>query len=310
MDSISYIFGIIKYVKNRIRNEYNNINNNYYNDNYINNNINIENPVIKSVGECVRAMLCNELCDTIMLVISCPRILNEFICILEVTDVLVAKNINNSYTTLLITYKNHPYTIHIANSMNELPNIHYNFDLTCNNLTVNFDGTMSTIIPHDKVNRHSSISWLMSCIHDALNRRFRVILSDYTNSLDKMQAYTQYIHSMIARGFTYDREGSKNLTSYHFVELKSHSQIKEYSNRDVSQCCNICQEQYDTEPLKKTVLLRCLHDYHIDCLHKWVQQSVQNPCPVCRASMNYEPVSGFGDNQVDEIIANYQGVGA
>ena len=310
MDPISYILGIIKYVKIRVRNEYND--NNYINNNnyYNNNNINIDNSTIKAVGECVRAMLCNELCDTITLVISCPRILNEFICILEVTDVLVAKNINISYTTLLITYKNQPYTIHIANSVHELPNVQLNFGVTCCNLTVGFDGSMTTIIPFESVNKHSSIAWLMSCIHDALNRRFRTVLTDHTNSLDKLHTYTQYMHSMIARGFTYDREGSKNLTSYHFVELKSHSQIKEYSCRDVSLCCNICQEQYDAEPSKKTVLLRCLHDYHIDCLNKWVQQSVHNPCPICRASLNYEPVSGFGDNQVDEIIANYQGVGA
>jgi hypothetical protein len=303
MDPISYIFGIIKYVKNRARND--------YNDNYINNNINyyIDNPV-KAVGECVRAMLCNESCNTLTLVISCPRILNEFITILEVTDVLVARNIHNLYTTLLITYKSLPYTIHVANSVHELPNVHLNFGLTCNNLTVNFDGTMTTIITHDKINRHSSTSWLMSCIHDSLHKRFRTVLVDYTNSMDKMQAYTQQFHDMLALGFVYDKEGSKNLTSYHFVELKSHSQIKEYSCRDVSQCCNICQEQYDAEPSKKTVLLRCLHDYHIDCLNKWVQQSLNNPCPMCRASVNYEPIANFGDNQADEIIANYQGVGA
>ena len=308
MDPINYIFGIIKYVKNRVRNEYNdnyiNNNNNYYN------NANIDNPVIKAVGECVRAMLCNEPCNTITLVISCHRILNEFINILEITDVLVSRNIHNLYTTLLITYKNRPYTIHIANVVHELPNIHLNFGLTCCNLTVNFDGTMSTIISHDKINRHNSTSWLMSCIHDSLHKRFRTVLVDYTNSLDKMQAYTQEFHNMLARGFVYDKEGSKNLTSYHFFELKSHSQIKEYSCRDVSLCCNICQEQYDAEPSKKTVLLRCLHDYHIDCLHKWVQQSLNNPCPICRASVNYEPISSFGDNQVDEIIANYQGMGA
>ena len=304
MDPISYIFGIIKYVKNRNRNE--------YNDNYINNyNINnMENSTIKAVGECVRAMLCNESCNTLTLVISCHRILNEFINILEVTDVLVARNIHNLYTTLLITYKTLPYTIHIANSVQELPNIHLHFGLTCCNLTVNFDGTMSTIITHDKINRHSAASWLMSCIHDALHKKFRVVLLDYTNSPDKLQAYTQQVHDMLARGVIYDKEGSKNLTSYHFVELKSHCHIKEYSNRDVSLCCNICQEQYDTEPSKKSVLLRCLHDYHVDCLQKWVQQSLNNPCPICRASVNYEPISGFGDNQVDEIIANYQGIGA
>jgi hypothetical protein len=229
---------------------------------------------------------------------------------LEVTDVLVARNINNLYTTLLITYKTLPYTLHIANSVHELPNIHFNFGLTCCNLSVNFDGTMTTIISHDKINRHSSTSWLMSCIHDALNKKFRVVLLDYTNSPDKLHAYTQQVHDMISRGFEYDRTGSKNLTSYHFVELKSHSHIKDYSDRDVSQCCNICQEQYDNEPSKKTVLLRCLHDYHIDCLNKWIQQSLNNPCPICRASVNYELPSGFGDNQADEIIANYQGVGA
>jgi hypothetical protein len=307
MDTISYIFGIIKYVKNRIRNEYNN----NYNNNYINNNINIENPVIKAVGDCVSSMICNERYDTIALVISCPQILNELIVILEITDVLVSKNYNNnSYTTLLITYKNQPYTIHIGNSINELSTVYLNFGLTCTNLTINFDGTMSTMIPHDKINKHSSISWLMSCIHDTMNKKFRIILLNYTNSLDTIQTYTQYIHSTIARGYKYDKEGSKNLTSYHFVELKSHFQIKEYSCRDVSQCCNICQEQYDADPLKGTVLLRCLHDYHIDCLHKWAQQSAHNPCPICRASLNYEPISDFGDNQADEIIANYQGVGA
>jgi hypothetical protein len=307
MDPISYIFGIIKYVKNRVRNEYND---NYINNNnYYNNNINIDNSSIKAVGECARAMLCNEFCDTLTLVLPCHRILNELINILEITDVLVSRNITNSYTTLLITYRNLPYTIHIANSVHELPNIHLHFGLTCNNLAVNFDGTMSTIITHERINRHSSTSWLMSCIHDSQHKRFRTVLLDYTNSPDKLQAYTQQVHDMVARGFVYDKENSKNLTSYHYVELKSHFCIKEYSKRDISQCCNICQEQYDAEPSKKTVLLRCLHDYHVDCLQKWVQQSLNNPCPICRASVNYEPTSGFGDNQADEIIANYQGVG-
>ena len=43
--------------------------------------------------------------------------------------------------------------------------------------------------------------------------------------------------------------------------------------------CIICQEEYENE--EKIGFLDCGHEYHADCLKKWVL--VKNVCPLCRA---------------------------
>jgi hypothetical protein len=303
-DPISYIFGILKYVKKRICND--NINN-YINNNIINQVDN--NVIIKAVGSCVRAMLHNEEYIDISLIISCPKLVNEFITILEITEVLRYHECKINYKILRICYKNKEHTIYIAYNIKNLPNYNQSFNLTCNNLAMDFDGNISTIISHNEIKRYTSSTWTTSCIQDAIFGKFRVILLDTMNTLDKIISYNDICNNMVHQGFVFDRNNSKNLTQYQFMELKSHLIVSEYcKDREVSQCCCICREHYSSEPNKKTILVGCLHDFHIDCLHHWVKckssSSPKKTCPVCRADLKFEPGMIYGDNQADEIIQN------
>jgi len=306
-DPISYIFGILKYVKKRVHNDNNN------NNNYINTNINNHydnNPIIKAVGSCVRAMLHNEEYIDISLVISCPRIVNEFITILEITETLsYHEDKLSKYKILRIFYKNKQHTIFIANDIKNLPSYNQSLSLTCNNLAIDFDGNISTIVSHNEIKRHNSLTWTTSCIQDAISGKFRVIVLDNMNTLDKIIMNNDICQNMIRLGFVFDRQNSKNLTLYQFIELNSHCAVSHFcKDREVSQCCCICREQYSSEPNKKTILVGCLHDFHIDCLQKWVKSQspsiVKKTCPVCRTELKYEPGMVYGDSQADEIIQN------
>ena len=311
-DPISYIFGILTYVKKRIHNDNINNNNNIINNNYINNNnLNSHfenNPIIKAVGSCVRAMLHREEYLDISLVISCPRIVDAFINIMEITELLsYHEDKLSKYKILRIFYKNKQQTIFIANDFKNLPSYNQSFSLTCNNLAIDIDGNISTLISHNEIKRHSSLTWTTSCIRDAISGKFRVIVLDNMNTLDKIIMGNDLCQNMVHLGFVFDRENSKNLTSYQFMELKSHCAVSQFcKDREISQCCCICQEQYSSQPNKRTILVGCLHDFHFECLHKWVKQtSIQKKtCPVCRAELKFEPGMFFGDRQADEIIQN------
>lgn len=293
-DPVSYIFGIIRYIRNRIRVEEDNIE---------------YNPSIKAVGSCVRALLHYEDYIDISLVISCSKLINQFISICQATEILTFhENISGNYKILRILYKNKSYTVFIANKLNSLPNYNACFGLTCNNLSIDFDGNISTIISNIGIKKHSCLSWTTSCIQDAISGKFRVIVLDRMNTLDRIIMYNDICQNMIHLGFVFDRDNSKDLTSYPFIELKSHVDIKEfYPERVVSESCCICREQYASEPDKSTILVGCLHDFHIDCLQKWVQQPqhTRNSCPVCRTDLKYEPCMLYGDNEADEIIRNH-----
>lgn len=302
-DPISYIFRILNYVRKRIHND-----NNYINNNNMNNQCD-NNPIIKAVGSCVRAMLHNEEYIDVSLIISCPRIVSEFITILELTEILSYHEDKINYKILRICYKNKEHTIYIANNVKNLPNYNQWFNLTCNNLAIDFNGNISTVISHIDIKRHSSLTWTTSCIHDAISGTFRVIVLDSMNTLDKIIMCNDICKNMIHLGYVFDRENSKNLTQYQFIELISHSNISDFcKGREVSQSCCICHEHYESEPNKKTILVGCLHDFHIDCLHKWVKNQspsiLKKTCPICRAELKYEPSMVYGDSQADEIIQN------
>ena len=309
-DPISYIFKILTYVKKRVHNDNINnnnsniINNNYINNNNFNNHYDNNNPIIKAVGSCVRAMLHREEYIDISLVISCPRIVSEFVTILELTEILsYHEDKLSKYKILRILYKNKQHTIYIANEIKNLPCYNQSFSLSCNNLSIDFDGNISTIISHKEIKRHSSLTWTTSCIQDAISGKFRIIILNNMNTLDKIIMCNDLCQNMIHLGFEFDKENSINLTSYQYIELKSHVALSQfYKDREISQSCCICREQYKLEPNKKTILVGCLHDFHIDCLNKWVKQSPRNPCPVCRAELKYAPSMDCGDSQVEEII--------
>jgi hypothetical protein len=293
-DTLSYIFGIIKYIKENISNNYYiNNNNNYYNNNE--NNI-----IIKAVGSCVRSILRKEEYTDILLVISCSRIIDEFIRIIKVFDILDYNidiiDYGNIDTTINIKhigiiYNNKKYTIYISNSVynyNLIKYLNNEFEFTCNNLEINFDGNISTRITHDRVKNHSSLIWTTSCIQDAIFGKFRVIVLDNMNIPDKIKEYNDLFQNMINLGFAFDRETNKNLTQYQFIELVSHTDVKKYDEqREISHSCCICREQYNDDPNKKTILVGCHHDFHIECIDKWVKTN-KNSCPICRKILSYE----------------------
>ena len=280
LDPLGYIFGIIKYVKDHHILKYD--------------------PVIKAIGSCVRTILRKEEYTNILLVISSEFIVNEFIKLLKVFEILkchedMRKKTLFPYIKLCITYNNKVYTIYVIDSISDISNfcdknIHFirNFGLTCDNLIIDIDGNISTIISHHRINKHSSLTWAPSCIQDAINGQFRVILLENMNTFDKIEEYNNICQDMINSGFTFDKENSKNLTSFQFIELKSHNNLIKYcNNREISTNCSICQEKYEDEPDNKTILIVCLHDFHIKCLKNWIITN-KNSCPICRNEIMYD----------------------
>ena len=291
-DPVNYIFGIIAYIK-KIKNDmFNNyINNN--NNNYINNNNSnilneINGSIIKVVGPCVRSILLNKEYTHISLVISSYKIHDELVSILRVTDVLTLIKSNGDVDNISFIYKNKTYTMEIVSNIFQLELCKNKCMLTCNNLTLDFDGNISTVYNSSHVNDFINTAWITSCFRDIMNNKFRTILLENMESLEKIIEYNEYVQRMINAGFVYDRENSKNLTNYKFTDLKSHLTIAEFTNREVSQCCSICHEKYEDELSKKTILTGCLHDFHIDCLQKWINRSANYNCPVCRCVIKFE----------------------
>ena len=54
-----------------------------------------------------------------------------------------------------------------------------------------------------------------------------------------------------------------------------------YPEKDCRTECSVCQAEY--QPGDKLVKLPCSHDYHKDCVIKWLKQN--NSCPICRKSL-------------------------
>lgn len=298
-DPLSYLFGILKYITNNII-----INNN---NNYKNNN-NINEPIIKAFGQCIRSMLRKEEYIDISLIISCRNIISEMIKLLKIFEI-ISRNIEIDYTKLVIfqiCYKNKTYTIYIGTDIYKFNQTMNNkFGITCDNLAIDYDGNISTIISHHLVKVYNNITWITSCIQDVMLKKFRIILLENVfdgdmeiggnypinrSPFDKIIYHNEVCQNMICLGFEFDKENSKNLTFYKFIELVSHAYIKEFDeNREISQNCCICREDYSEEPDKKTILIGCYHDFHINCLKNWVNTN-KSSCPICRINLNFNVI--------------------
>ena len=174
------------------------------------------------------------------------------------------------------------------------------FGLTCDNLAIDFDGTISSIISHHLVKGHNNITWVASCIQDIMDKKFRaIILEDifspnifggaeaHMSPFDKLILQNEIIENMGHLGFEFDRENTKNLTSHRLYCLISHTEVKEYDKeREISMSCCICREDYLENIDKKTILIGCHHDFHVDCLKKWVNQNKKS-CPTCRTGLHF-----------------------
>jgi hypothetical protein len=176
------------------------------------------------------------------------------------------------------------------------------FGITCDNLAIDFEGTISPIISHHLVKGHTNISWITSCIQDIMDKKFRaIILEDifaaersnfigaeaHMSPFDKLILQNDAIENMGYLGYEFDRENTKNLTSHRFYCLISHTELKDYDReREISMSCCICREDYLENIDKKTILIGCHHDFHIDCLKKWVNQNKKS-CPTCRTGLHF-----------------------
>ena len=302
---LSYIFGIIHHIKKRIINS-DNIYNNYINNNN-NYNSDVQNVIIKAVGPCVRNLLRNEPIAEIYMVISSYRIKDEFISLLTVMELMDWHEQNGNVVNLRFYYKNRLYKMQIAESIMQLTHYAVCCAFTCDNLVIDSEGNISTVYNHNQVNNFTNVKWINSCINDILNSKFRIMLYETMNTLEMIYSYNEMFNQLIRNGLEYDRCNTKNLTHFNFVEMKRHTDIKTFScQRDVSVSCGICQEKYEDEPQKGTILVGCLHDFHVDCLQKWISKSIQQNCPICRSNLRFQLIKGYGDEQVDRIIENMQ----
>jgi hypothetical protein len=287
-DPLNYIFGILRYISNNIS-----ISNK--------NNKNLEEQVIKAFGPCIRSILRKEAYPEIFLIISCRWTISEFLGLLKVFE-LIPKYIESDVSKLIvfdIYYQGLKYKIHIGTDIFKFTYFMNNkFGLTCDNLAIDFDGTLSPIISHHLVKGHTNISWVTSCIQDIMAKKFRVIiLEDIFNDrsinepamspFDKLILQNEIIENMGHFGYEFDAENTKNLTSHRFYCLISHLDIKDYDReRDISMSCSICREDYLDNTDKKTIIIGCHHDFHIDCLKKWVNQNKRS-CPICRDGIRF-----------------------
>jgi len=165
-DPLNYIFGILRYISNNIS-----ISNK--------NNKNLEEQIIKAFGPCIRSILRKEAYPEIFLIISCRWTIIEFLGLLKVFE-LIPKYVETDVARLIvfdIYYQGVKYKIHIGTDIFKFTYFMNNkFGLTCDNLAIDFDGTLSPIISHHLVKGHTNISWVTSCIQDIMAKKFRVII--------------------------------------------------------------------------------------------------------------------------------------
>jgi len=296
-DPLNYIFGILRYISNNISiSNRNNVNNN-------NNNLN--DLIIKAFGPCVRSILRKEAYPDIFLIISCRWTISEFIGLLKIFE-LIPKYIESDVARLIIFdiyYQGTKYKVHIGTDIYKFTYFMNNkFGITCDNLAIDFEGTISPIITHHLVKGHTNISWVTSCIQDIMEKKFRVIILEdifsadrsnfggaeaHMSPFDKLILQNEIIENMGHFGYEFDRENTKNLTSNRLYSLITHMDVKEYdTERDISMSCCICREDYLENIDKKTILIGCHHDFHVDCLKKWVNQNKKS-CPTCRTGLQF-----------------------
>ena len=279
-DPLNYIFKIIKYIIKRDTSP-------------------CKDYVIKAFGKCVGSKLRGEKYDEIKLLVP-KMITNELIDILSITDVISSiDNSTNNYELLIlnlnnsiIKYRIYTHPIFFVKHLN-ISDIYF----TCDNLAMTFNGNIHTIVP-SAYETYDECDWITQCINDTISKKFSIIpLMDKQNISLLIDVNQQY-NEIIKQGFTY-------VANINDIIFKNHKDIKVYCERDISVSCSICREDYCGHKLSDTVLLKCLHDFHIDCVHSWIKIN-NNKCPLCRVDIDFKPQTKYGDSVIDNIIENYQ----
>ena len=295
---ITYVFDILKYVINNKQYYYNN---QPYEFN------------IKIWGDSIGNMLRNEEYKTINVYISNDNIAREFIKILEITKILKNTMYNDtSFSYILnLNIDNVIYTIRINtvltyfsnNDMNSyyIPKIH----ATCNNLSIDINGNLNTVIPaNNTIYCDNNAGWLMKCINDAIYKKFTMIIVKPITELSNLVCINNVYDTLLSNSFVYIDE---SLTAYPFIKIRSYKDMKEHNITSSASMCVICHESYD-ENKDPTILLGCMHDFHIPCLQKWIDSkkntSLEASCPFCRKNITFELNQTYGNPQIDNIISN------
>jgi hypothetical protein len=300
-DPISYIFRIIRHIIDK---------NNNYNSEYI----------IKAWGGCIGKKLRREEILEFNLVIANDILINELIDILKITEILRQNpkpivnnqnNQNNHYSqnekkNIQFLFNDKIINLNICSHLKYISGYNYNnYNLhidpniffTCDNLCIDLNGNIATIIP-SPIAEDSNINWITRSIYDALHKKFSIISTFEQTDLQKTIEINIKYTEMLNLGFTYVNDPS---LPYKYNIFKTYTDITEFSSNAISTKCPICYENYD-DP-KDTVLLGCLHDYHINCLHTWTKKN--KTCPLCRIDINFKPSTKFGNYDIDNIIQNY-----
>jgi len=289
-DPLIYIFKIIKYIleKNTSHNNTDNI--------------------IKAFGKCVGSKLRNEKYTHVNLFINKDWITTEFINILQITDIIkcIDYNLNYKFHTILLSINDIAIKLEIYsdiryilkwidnNAKNYIPQIYF----TCDNLAIDINGNISNIKQSFSKN-YDICDTITKSITDAIHKKFSLInfISDNKQNISLLIDINQNYDQMINQGFTY-------VSDQNNLIFKNYKDIKSYCERDISTKCSICCEEYCQEKKNETVLLKCLHDFHIECLHTWIKKN-NYKCPLCRLDIDFQPQSKYGDNIIDNIIQNY-----
>ncbi len=296
-DPISYIFRIIRHIIEKY-----NCNNNSEN-------------IIKAWGKCIGQKLRGEEILEFNIILSNYSIINELVNILSITEILV-NTINNNGAensekrSIQFLLNDKMIHLHIFSNLKYFTNYNYNYNyvqndpdiyFTCDNLSIDLNGQISTIIPSLKRNdNYDTINWISLSISHAIHKKFSMISYIENKQLHKNIDFNIKYNELVDLGFSFVND--LTIPSKYYI-FKKNTDITEFSdNRILSTKCAICFENYINS--NESVLLSCLHDFHINCLHKWIIKK-QYTCPCCRLEIKFTPSTKFGDSEIDNIIQNY-----
>ncbi|KAL2466668.1 Uncharacterized protein Adt_42519 [Abeliophyllum distichum] len=93
----------------------------------------------------------------------------------------------------------------------------------------------------------------------------------HLRSNSSIEPNSSYHHNQTA--FSEETIG-QHLKTRNFVNVKVANE-----NDEEPEICVVCQGEYEEN--ESVGMLRCGHEYHVDCITKWLLQ--KNVCPICKA---------------------------
>jgi len=162
-------------------------------------------------------------------------------------------------------------------------------DFTCNNLAINLKGQIFTRVPPPRSRGEmSSSQWTLQCMRDALFGNLVWMIDPRKVAPVGSESYVEYVFKMksrldkmLSRGY---KDSGKSLTSFRLSYICTHLDVP--FGKEVSTECSICSAGYSEEPEKRTIILKCGHDFHYECLRKHSTKPNAS-CPYCRQKIEY-----------------------